>query len=50
MACQVIHFADDVDVEEIMNVVEDNEDVKNFFAQETIEVSDFRGMVAFLSS
>ena len=38
MACEMIHFADDVDVEEIVNVVEDNEE------------SDFQGMIAFLSS
>lgn len=38
----LIHFVDDIDVEEIVNIVEDNEDIQSYFDDDMNEVRNLQ--------
>ena len=38
----LIHFVDDIDVEEIVNIVEDNEDIQDYFDDDVNEVGNLQ--------
>ena len=45
----LIHFVDDIDVEEIVNILEDNEDIQDYFDDDMNEVGNLQRIMNITS-